>query len=116
MQPAPVSEALGDGDVVDLGDRAFEVLHVPGHSPGSIALWEANTGLLFSGDCLYDGKLLDELYHSDSDDFVMSMERLSKLPVSTVHAGHFDSFGAERMQTLAAEYIAGRRKPGCPLD
>ena len=32
---------LGEGEVVDLGDRAFEVLHVPGHTAGSIALWEA---------------------------------------------------------------------------
>ena len=29
-----------DGDVVDLGDRAFEVIHTPGHSPGGIALFE----------------------------------------------------------------------------
>ena len=42
-----------DGDVIDLGDRRLEVLHVPGHTPGSIALWEAATGLLFSGDTAY---------------------------------------------------------------
>ena len=47
---APATTLLDDGDVVDLGDRAFEVLHLPGHSPGSIGLWEAATGVLFSGD------------------------------------------------------------------
>jgi len=30
--------------VIDLGDRAFEVLHLPGHSPGSIGLWDATSG------------------------------------------------------------------------
>jgi hypothetical protein len=30
-----------DGDVIDLGDRAFEVLHLPGHSPGWIGPWDA---------------------------------------------------------------------------
>ena len=32
--------------VIDLGDRAFEVLHLPGHSPGSIGLWDATSGTL----------------------------------------------------------------------
>ena len=50
-----------EGDIVDIGNRHFEVLHLPGHSPGSIGLWEASTGTLFSGDALYDGPLLDQL-------------------------------------------------------
>ena len=116
VQPAPLSSSLDDGDVIDIGNRAFTVLHVPGHSPGSIALWEKKTGLLFSGDCLYDGLLLDDLYHSNSEHFVSSMQRLKQLPVSVVHAGHFDSFGRARMHMLADEYIAGKRKPGCPME
>jgi glyoxylase-like metal-dependent hydrolase (beta-lactamase superfamily II) len=116
VQPAPLSSSLDDGDVLDIGDRAFTVLHVPGHSPGSIALWEKKTGLLFSGDCLYDGLLLDDLYHCNSEHFVSSMRRLRQLPVSVVHAGHFDSVGRARTHTLADEYIAGKRKPGCPME
>ena len=50
METAEISKIIGEGDIVDTGDRAFEVLHLPGHSPGSIALWEAKTGTLFSGD------------------------------------------------------------------
>src|SRR5215467_4639820 len=52
---------LDEGDVVDLGDRAFEVMHLPGHSPGSIGLWEQRSGILFSGDAIYDGPLFDML-------------------------------------------------------
>jgi glyoxylase-like metal-dependent hydrolase (beta-lactamase superfamily II) len=51
--------------VIDLCDRVFEVLHLPGHSPGSIGLWERQTGTLFSGDAIYDGPLLDELRDSN---------------------------------------------------
>ena len=47
--------------MVDIGNRHFEVLHLPGHSPGSIGLWEEASGTLFSGDAVYDGPLLDEL-------------------------------------------------------
>ena len=61
---AQVSE-IGEGDVIDLGDRAFEVLHLPGHSPGSIGLWDCSAGILSSGDAAHDGPLLDELGDSD---------------------------------------------------
>jgi glyoxylase-like metal-dependent hydrolase (beta-lactamase superfamily II) len=111
---APATRLLEDGDVVDLGDRHFEVLHLPGHSPGSIALWEAASGILFSGDVIYDGELIDDAYHSVIDDYVASVERIRALPVRIVHGGHFPSFGRERFRVLCDEYLAGRRRPGCP--
>ncbi|MGT2465803.1 MBL fold metallo-hydrolase [Mesorhizobium atlanticum] len=46
---------MEDGDVVDLGDRAFEVIHVPGHSPGSIMLYDRRDQILFSGDTVHNG-------------------------------------------------------------
>ena len=39
-RPPRPRRLLDDGDVVDLGDRVFEVIHTPGHSPGGIALFE----------------------------------------------------------------------------
>ncbi|MBT5415921.1 MAG: MBL fold metallo-hydrolase [Rhodospirillaceae bacterium] len=110
---------LAEGDVVDLGDRAFEVLHAPGHSPGSIALFEPATGILFSGDVVHDGpngfgRML--WYHSDEDAYLESVERLCEVPAQTVHAGHFHSFGADRYRTVLDDYIARRRGPGCPAD
>ncbi len=44
VKAAPATRILEDGDIVDLGDRQFEVIHTPGHSPGGIALWEAAIG------------------------------------------------------------------------
>jgi glyoxylase-like metal-dependent hydrolase (beta-lactamase superfamily II) len=99
---------LQEGDVVDLGDRAFEVLHLPGHSPGSIGLYEHGTQTLFSGDAIYDGPLLDTLADSDIVAYRQTMERLLALPVSVVHAGHDPSFGRERLQTLARAYLDAR--------
>jgi glyoxylase-like metal-dependent hydrolase (beta-lactamase superfamily II) len=46
---AELTRRLAEGDVVDLGDRAFEVLHVPGHTAGSIALWDPDARVLFTG-------------------------------------------------------------------
>lgn len=116
VTPAPATRILEDGDVIDLGDRVFEVMHLPGHSPGGIALWEKATGILFSGDVVYDGPLIDDCYHSDVADYVASMERLRRLPVRTVHGGHFPSFGRERFVELIDDYLAGKRQPGCPRE
>ncbi|MEQ1873794.1 MAG: MBL fold metallo-hydrolase [Ilumatobacteraceae bacterium] len=108
MQPARVTRLLDDGDIVDTGDRAFEVVHLPGHSPGSIGLWDQATGTLFSGDAMYDGPLLDNLPESSIADYCATMRRLMTLPVDVVHAGHNDSFGRERLHELCRAYLDRR--------
>ena len=116
VKPAPATRLVEAGDVIDLGDRVFEVLHVPGHSPGSIALWERATGVLFSGDAVYDGPLVDDAYHSHPPTYVETLSRLRELPVNVVHGGHFESVGRDRFKLLIDDYRAGRRAPGCPGD
>jgi glyoxylase-like metal-dependent hydrolase (beta-lactamase superfamily II) len=101
---------LEHGDVVDLGDRQFEIVHVPGHSPGSIALWEKETAILFSGDAIYDGQLIDEGPGTDVGQYLDTMRRLRELPVSVVHGGHGPSFGRKRFHELIDAYISSRRK------
>lgn len=113
--PAPAGRLLEQGDIVDLGDRAFEVIHTPGHSPGGIALYENRTGILFSGDIIYDGPLIDDVYHSDIDDYVETLLRMRDLDVSVVHGGHFPSFGKVRYRQLVDEYLAQKRQAGCHL-
>jgi glyoxylase-like metal-dependent hydrolase (beta-lactamase superfamily II) len=105
VKPAQPTATLKDGDHLDLGDRSFEVLHLPGHSPGSIGLWESRSGILFSGDALYDGPLLYELPGSSREDYVPTLKRLLELPVSIVHAGHDPSFGRDRLRRIAIEYL-----------
>jgi glyoxylase-like metal-dependent hydrolase (beta-lactamase superfamily II) len=108
VTPWAPTRLLDEGDVVDLGDRAFEVLHLPGHSPGSIGLWETGTGVLFSGDAVYDGVLLDDLDDSDVGAYRRTMERLRQLPVEVVHAGHEPSFGRDRLVELCEAYLRAR--------
>lgn len=111
VTPAPATRLLEDGEVVDLGDRHFEVLHLPGHSPGSIALWEAASGILFSGDTLYDGPLVDDCAGADRTAYRQSMERLLELPVRVVHGGHFPSFGRDRLRALIRAWLEGQPPP-----
>jgi len=108
VPPAPATRLLADGDLIDLGDRHFEVIHTPGHSPGEIMLWEAASGLLFSGDTVYDGPLIDDTYHSDVAAYVASMERILDLPVRVVHGGHFPSFDGSRYRRLVRAYLEAK--------
>jgi len=108
LRRSPATQVLHEGDIVDLGDRSFEVLHLPGHSPGCIGLWEAETGILFSGDAVYDGPLLDELEGSDLGAYCETMRRLRELPVTEVHGGHEPSFGRGRLIEMCDAYLAKR--------
>jgi glyoxylase-like metal-dependent hydrolase (beta-lactamase superfamily II) len=110
VRAAPATRLLADGDIVDLGDRHFEVIHNPGHSPGGIAIWEAATGILFSGDIHYDGPLIEDTYHANATDYLSSMERLSRLPVRVVHGGHFPSFDGPRHHELVAAWLAEKSR------
>jgi glyoxylase-like metal-dependent hydrolase (beta-lactamase superfamily II) len=107
-QAAPATRLLEDGDVVDLGDRALEVIHTPGHSPGGIALLERATGILFSGDIVYDGPLIEDCPGADLADYVRSMRRLLTLPVRIVHGGHFPSFSGARLRRIIKDWLRER--------
>lgn len=115
LEAAP-TQILQEGDVLDLGDRAFEVMHLPGHSPGCIALYDPLAKELFSGDVIYDGELLDELHCSHIPTYITTYERLQKVAIETVYPGHYTIFGQERYQQIITEYLKARRKPGCPSE
>jgi glyoxylase-like metal-dependent hydrolase (beta-lactamase superfamily II) len=110
QRPPTLTWKLDEGDVIDLGDRAFVVLHLPGHSPGSIGLWDEGDGILFSGDAIYDGGLLDEFPGADIAQYVATMHRLRALPVTAVHGGHEPSFGRIRLIELVDAYLSRREQ------
>ena len=56
----------------DLGGRIIDVIPIPGHQAASIALYDRQTGLLFTGDTLYPGRL----YIEDAVEYCRSIERL----------------------------------------
>ncbi|MEW1585841.1 MBL fold metallo-hydrolase [Micromonospora vinacea] len=105
VEPMTLHRLLDDGDRVDLGGRVLTVLHLPGHTPGSIALLEERTGTLYSGDIIYEGALIDNLPNSDVAAYRRSMQFLVDLDVSVVHPGHGDSFDRTRLRQLAETYL-----------
>ena len=103
FRPAPPADRiLSDGDTVNAGNLAFEVIHTPGHSPGSICLF--GQGLLVTGDTLFVGAIgrtdlpggsLETLMHSIKT-------RLLALPDSTVVLPGHD-YGDSPTSTLERE-------------
>jgi hydroxyacylglutathione hydrolase len=71
---------IGDGHVFDLGGRRIEAIGVPGHSLGSIALLDSETGMLFAGDSIHSGAIWLHLDESTSlGAFRASLGRLQEL-------------------------------------
>jgi hydroxyacylglutathione hydrolase len=90
---------LKDGDLVDVSDLHFKVLHTPGHSPGGICL--SGHGVVFSGDTLFNFGIGRTDFAGGSYELLMKSirEKLMVLPDETiVYPGHGPSttIGDER--------------------
>jgi glyoxylase-like metal-dependent hydrolase (beta-lactamase superfamily II) len=106
MQRAAATGMVEEGDSIDLGDRVLEVMHLPGRSPGGIALWESGSGSLFTSDMLYDGSSGAAWPPDEPAAYCESLRRLSDLPVRHVYPGHYGYFSAARMAVLIETQLA----------
>lgn len=81
---------LSEGEVIEVGSLSFEVLHTPGHTPGSIVLLERGERALFSGDLLFAGSIGRTDFPGGSDTQMrQSLERVVKLEGDwRVYPGH----------------------------
>ena len=100
VEPSPdPTRYLGEGDTIQVGSVSFKVTHVPGHSPGHIAL--LGDGLAFSGDVLFQGSIgRTDLPGGNYTQLLASIrDKLLVLPDDTlVYPGHGPSttIGDER--------------------
>lgn len=108
LTPAPLTATLAEGARIDLGSRAFTVLHLPGHSPGSIALFDEVDGLLLAGDAIYDDDLVDDTPGASIPDYLATMERLSRFDCRLALAGHGTAFDGPRLRAIAQDYLRAR--------
>lgn len=110
VKPVHPSRVLDEGDIINLGNRQLTVLHMPGHSRGCICLHDRENRILFSGDVVYNGALIDWLPFSNISDYIRTCRRIMTLVendlVQQVLPGHFDSFDAEILYNLTSSYVA----------
>lgn len=82
---------IKDGQILKIGDIEFEVIHTPGHTPGSVCLLVRESGDLFSGDTLFAGAIgRTDMPMGDYDKEIVSvMEKIMGLDADVkVHPGH----------------------------
>lgn len=86
-----VDEEITDGQELTLFGRTLQVLHTPGHSDGSVCLYEPASGALFTGDSLMGRGFFTGLpQYTDPTAYMNSMQRLKSLTVDTVYSCHND--------------------------
>ena len=90
LRHVPVDTELRDGDTLDGWSEPVQVLHVPGHTPGSIALYLPTSGVLFCGDTItaqQDRAMLGP-FSLDREQAIASFHRLAALEVQTLCVPH----------------------------
>lgn len=100
-----VDIVLKDDEIIDLGDTKLKVLHTPGHTPGSICLYDPETKELFSGDTVFEGGSFGRTdIGGDAESMVRSLEMLTKLDVSVIYPGHGGIVDRDAKKSLLASY------------
>ncbi|NLA15862.1 MAG: MBL fold metallo-hydrolase [Bacteroidales bacterium] len=90
-QPELEYHSLSDGDTLSCGMLEFQVIHTPGHSPGSVCLYRAQDAVLFTGDLLFAGSVgRTDLPGGNYDHLMASLSgKIRSLPPATmVYPGH----------------------------
>ncbi|MDR0905032.1 MAG: MBL fold metallo-hydrolase [Oscillospiraceae bacterium] len=81
---------IWEGDNIDLGGRAFEVIHIPGHTPGSIALLDDANKILVGGDSISTTSIF--MFGADRSltAYIASLEKLEGIrnKFDTVYPSH----------------------------
>lgn len=80
-----VNRVLSDGDAIRMGDRDFEVIHMPGHSSDSICLYSQVDGVLFVGDSPVLSASATGTYEKE---FLAALEKLCARDVRRIYFGH----------------------------
>ena len=79
LQPVSATRDLVEGEQVRIGDLVFDVLHTPGHSEGSVCLYEERQTLLLAGDVLFAGTYgRTDLPGGNDEQMAASLARLAR--------------------------------------
>ncbi len=99
VEASTVDRHLRDGEQLRIGDLVFDVLHTPGHTEGSVCLYEERLGLLLSGDTLFpSGWGRTDLPGGSEEAMVASLARLARVLPDGVRVlpGHGRETSSER--------------------
>ncbi len=82
-----VDRILHGGEMIRLGERWFEVIHLPGHSDDSILLYNQDEGVLFAGD---SSLIINSPGGTYSADYINALKALVRRNIKAIYFGHGD--------------------------
>ena len=97
-----VHRKLQGGETLDLGDTTWEIIHIPGHSMGSIGLYHRSLKILIPGDVVYADYAIGrfDLHGADASELKKSLLKLAEKEVNILLPGH-----NQIVQKLPAGYV-----------
>ena len=95
-----------EGDILDLGGRPLEIIHLPGHTPGSIALLDRTNRVLISGDTIQAGRIFMFGPFRDMPAYIQSLEHLENWK------GQFDEIWPSHASIPVSPDLIGRLHDG----
>ena len=126
IDPVPDVGTVEPGDVLTVGDRALELVAIPGHSPGLLAAIDRDAGICFGSDVVEPGiELFAQFTTSDIDAYVDSLNRLIELrddgAFDVLAIGHGGPFSGDELSVLddakrAATAVANGEVPFERID
>ncbi|MCD6172096.1 MAG: MBL fold metallo-hydrolase [Thermoplasmata archaeon] len=92
QRKASVEIKLVDGDEIKIGETNLKIIHTPGHSPGSICIYEAESKSIFSGDTVFanGGIGRTDFYNGNHEDLINSIKKLASIKINAIYPGHGD--------------------------
>jgi glyoxylase-like metal-dependent hydrolase (beta-lactamase superfamily II) len=104
IKSPPADRLLKDGEHLSLGEFDFEVIHTPGHSPGSVCLYCPGQQVVFVGDLIFEGGGVGrtDLPHGSTEELYRSIEKLFRriAPETIIYPGHGPKSRADRERMM----------------
>jgi glyoxylase-like metal-dependent hydrolase (beta-lactamase superfamily II) len=105
-----VDIVLRGNETIDLGDSSLKVIPTPGHTPGSICLYNRETKELFTGDTVFEGGSFGRTdLGGDAGALIGSLEMLTKLDASILYPGHGGMVTKNASGALLASYYNAKQ-------
>lgn len=81
---------IENGDIIDLGERKLEIIAIPGHTPGSVAVLDINNRVLYSGDTVQDGTIFMFGVQREFHAYIQSLQKLETMKerFNTIYPSH----------------------------
>ena len=98
-------KVTGKGQSFDLGSLSLELHHTPGHSPGSTVITvESDNKLVLFGQDIHGP--LNDLFHSNREDYIESLEYILSLEADILCEGHFGIYhGKDKVRDFIESYL-----------